>query len=109
MQIRDTLSLFRKPACFRKVIDLFTEHVRKLNADVIVGLESRGFIVGSAVAYNLNIPFVPVRKKGKLPGKVIQYKYDLEYGQVRRRRLSLCIRIYQFGFNLNQKIIQGHI
>ena len=50
--------------------------------DVIVGLEARGFVIGSACAYNLNIPFVPIRKKGKLPGQVISYKYELEYGSV---------------------------
>jgi adenine phosphoribosyltransferase len=50
--------------------------------DVIVGLEARGFVIGSACAYNLNIPFVPIRKKGKLPGQVIAYKYELEYGSV---------------------------
>ena len=50
--------------------------------DAIVGLEARGFVIGSACAYNLDIPFVPIRKKGKLPGKVISYKYELEYGSV---------------------------
>ena len=49
-----------------------------------MGLEARGFIIGSAVAFNLGIPFVPVRKKGKLPGKCLQYKYELEYGHVNK-------------------------
>ncbi len=67
---------------FKKLIDLFANHIATLGIDVIVGLEARGFIIGSAVAYKLNIPFVPIRKKGKLPGKVVSYKYDLEYGSV---------------------------
>lgn len=74
--------MFRNPVTYKKVIDLFTDHISKLKVDVIVGLESRGFILGGAICYNLGIPFVPIRKKGKLPGKVIQYKYELEYGQV---------------------------
>jgi adenine phosphoribosyltransferase len=74
--------LFRKPDCFKKVIDLFTDHIRSLNVDVVVGLDARGFVLGGPIAYNLDLPFVPVRKKGKLPGKVIQYKYELEYGTV---------------------------
>lgn len=78
---RDTMSLFRKPDAFRLLIDLFTEHIRKSGAEVIVGLESRGFILGSPIAYNLALPFVPVRKKGKLPGKVVAYEYELEYGK----------------------------
>lgn len=77
------MSLFRKPEAFKKVIDLFTNRIAKLNVDAVVGLEARGFVLGGAIAYNLNIPFVPVRKKGKLPGKVISYKYELEYGSVR--------------------------
>ena len=53
-----------------------------LGVDVIVGLEARGFVLGGAIAYNLNKPFVPIRKKGKLPGKLVSYKYELEYGGV---------------------------
>lgn len=66
------------------MIDVFSDHISKLNVDVIVGLEARGFILGSAIAYKLSLPFVPIRKKGKLPGKTRAYKYDLEYGSVRR-------------------------
>ncbi len=62
------MSLFREPECFKKVVDLFANYVSGLSVDVIVGLESRGFIIGAAIAYKLGLPFVPVRKKGKLPG-----------------------------------------
>jgi adenine phosphoribosyltransferase len=78
------MSLFRQPEAFQKVISLFSDYINSINADVIVGLEARGFILGSAIAYNLRLPFVPVRKKGKLPGKVISYKYELEYGSVNK-------------------------
>ena len=81
---RDTFSLFRSPEAFRKLIDLFSDHIVSLgNIDAVVGLEARGFVIGSAISYKLGIPFVPIRKKGKLPGDVISYKYELEYGSVR--------------------------
>lgn len=82
INFRDTMSLFRQPDCFEKIVNLFSNHIANLSADVIVGLEARGFILGAAIAYKLKLPFVPIRKKGKLPGKTISYSYDLEYGQV---------------------------
>ena len=56
-------------------------YISQLNADVIVGLESRGFTIGAAVAYKLGLAFVPIRKKGKLPGPIKSVKYSLEYGE----------------------------
>lgn len=79
---RDTFALFGNPEAHRKLIDLFSNYISTLNCDVIVGLEARGFILGSAIAYKLNIPFVPIRKKGKLPGKCVDYEYVKEYGKV---------------------------
>lgn len=56
------MSLFRKPEAFKRLIDIFTRHIANLGAEAIVGLEARGFILGGAIAYNLGVPFVPVRK-----------------------------------------------
>ena len=65
---------------------MFSDHILTLGKiDALVGLEARGFVIGAACAYKLGIPFVPIRKKGKLPGKVISYKYELEYGRVKLR------------------------
>jgi adenine phosphoribosyltransferase len=76
------MSLFRNPVTFTKIIDMFSDYIATIGGvDVIVGLESRGFILGAPVAYKLGISFVPMRKKGKLAGEVIQYSYELEYGQ----------------------------
>ena len=72
--------MFRNPQAFKIIIDLFSDRISKLDVDAVIGLEARGFVLGGAIAYKLNIPFVPIRKKGKLPGKVISYKYELEYG-----------------------------
>ena len=91
---RDTFSLFRSPEAFRKLIDLFSDHIVSLgNIDAVVGLEARGFVIGSAISYKLGIPFVPIRKKGKLPGDVISYKYELEYGSVR-------VLLFKFHFQV---------
>ena len=65
---------------YGQVISIFAERIRKLNIDAIAGVESRGFWFGPAIAQQLNVPFVPIRKRGKLPGETYSYSYDLEYG-----------------------------
>jgi len=64
----------------REVVNEMVEKVKPLNLDALVGIESRGFWFGIMMANQLNIPFIPIRKKGKLPYKTISYSYDLEYG-----------------------------
>lgn len=64
----------------KEVVSELAENSKKLNLDAIVGIESRGFWFGIMLANELNIPFIPIRKKGKLPYKTLSYKYDLEYG-----------------------------
>ncbi len=61
-------------------IDLMQEKLRDVKFDLVVGPESRGFIFGVPIAYNLHKPFVPIRKKGKLPCETVSVKYELEYG-----------------------------
>ncbi|KAK8785715.1 hypothetical protein V5799_007918 [Amblyomma americanum] len=80
---RDVMPIFRKPDVFRKMVDLFAEHVRKSvpNVHSIAGIEARGFLLGPPLALALNVPFVPIRKAGKLPGNVKSQAYDLEYGK----------------------------
>jgi adenine phosphoribosyltransferase len=78
---RDLTTLFKHPVGFHKTIDQLQERYSKLNIDVVVGVEARGFIVGSALAYSLKKGFVPIRKKGKLPGQTVQQSYSLEYGE----------------------------
>jgi adenine phosphoribosyltransferase len=78
---RDITPVLNDPVLFRASIDLFVERCRGKNIDKIVGIDARGFVFGSAVAYELNLGFVPIRKRGKLPYRTDTAKYSLEYGE----------------------------
>ncbi len=80
IQFRDITPVLRNPKLFAGTIELLAGQYREANADVVVGIESRGFIVGAALAYALGVGFVPIRKKGKLPHRVQSAAYSLEYG-----------------------------
>ncbi len=77
---RDLTTLWKDPEAFRNSIDELYEMVKDLNIQKVVGAESRGFILGSVLAYKLGCGFVPVRKQNKLPYKTLKYEYSLEYG-----------------------------
>lgn len=81
IMFRDVTTLFGDPRGFRMAIDQLLYPFMEQRIDKVVGLEARGFILGGAVAHQLAVGFVPVRKKGKLPGKTISQDYTLEYGQ----------------------------
>jgi adenine phosphoribosyltransferase len=76
----DITTLLKEPAAFREVIDRMVEQVQGTEIDVVVGMESRGFIFSAPIAYQLRAGFVPVRKLGKLPADTIEVEYALEYG-----------------------------
>ncbi|MGA7273484.1 MAG: adenine phosphoribosyltransferase [Candidatus Udaeobacter sp.] len=78
---KDITPVLNDPVLFRASIDLFLERCRGLTIDKIVGIDARGFLFGSAVAYALGVGFVPIRKGGKLPYKTESAKYSLEYGE----------------------------
>ncbi|HKD84089.1 MAG TPA: adenine phosphoribosyltransferase [Terriglobales bacterium] len=77
----DITTLLKDKLGFARLIDALTEHYINHDIDLVLGIEARGFIFGPALAYRLNAGFIPVRKPKKLPGEVLQWKYDLEYGQ----------------------------
>lgn len=78
---RDVTSILQDADGLQLSIDLIQEKLEGLEFDVIAGTESRGFIFGVPVAYNMHKAFVPVRKKGKLPCETVSMQYDLEYGK----------------------------
>jgi adenine phosphoribosyltransferase len=81
IMFRDITTLLKDAQGFRKVIDEFVQRYTGVDIDVVVGLESRGFIIGGAVAHQLGKGFVPIRKAGKLPAKTVSHEYTLEYGK----------------------------
>jgi adenine phosphoribosyltransferase len=82
IMFRDITTLLKDPLGFKLVIDALTQrYVRgDVPFDIIVGIESRGFIIGGALSYTLGKGFVPARKKGKLPAETVSHEYELEYG-----------------------------
>ena len=78
---RDVTTLFADPRGLRLAIDQMLEPYVGQKIDTVVGLEARGFILGGAIAHQLSAGFVPIRKKGKLPGTTIRQAYTLEYGE----------------------------
>ncbi|MCD6663140.1 MAG: adenine phosphoribosyltransferase [Comamonas sp.] len=82
VQFRDITPLLQDPRVFRVLIDTFVHRYmdKRLRPDVVAGLDARGFIIGSVLAYELGLGFVPIRKKGKLPYTTVQETYELEYG-----------------------------
>lgn len=81
IMFRDVTTLFADPRGLRITVDQLLAPYAGEDIEVVVGLEARGFILGGAIAHQLGKGFVPIRKKGKLPGKTIQMAYALEYGE----------------------------
>ena len=77
---RDITTLLRDPEGLRYTIDILTEKCKDFSPEYVVGMESRGFIIGAPLAYKLGAGFIPVRKPGKLPSAVHAVEYELEYG-----------------------------
>ncbi|MDP2899016.1 MAG: adenine phosphoribosyltransferase [bacterium] len=77
---KDITPVLKSPELFRKVIQAFCDRYREKGVTAIVAIESRGFIFGGALAERMGVPFVPVRKKSKLPYKTVSATYELEYG-----------------------------
>ncbi len=100
IMFRDITTLLKDPVGFRLVIDTLTQRYihADFDFDMIVGIESRGFIIGSALAYTLGRGFVPIRKKGKLPAEVVSQEYSLEYGSDR-------IEIHKDALTKNERVL----
>ncbi|MDO5423553.1 MAG: adenine phosphoribosyltransferase [Eubacteriales bacterium] len=95
---RDITSILQDADGLHLAIESMENLVKDLDFDLVVGTESRGFIFGVPVAYNLHKPFIPVRKKGKLPCETISQSYDLEYG-------SATIEMHKDSIKPGQKVV----
>lgn len=80
ISFKDITTLISDGKAFKEAVNIMRKNLEGRNIDYIVGPEARGFVFGSAVAYALNVGFIPVRKPGKLPGETVSYEYALEYG-----------------------------
>ena len=89
---KDITPVLSDPELFRASIDLFLERCRGRAIDKIVGIDARGFLFGSAVAYELGLGFVPIRKRGKLPYRTDTAKYSLEYGEAEMEMHTDAVR-----------------
>ncbi|WP_396588590.1 adenine phosphoribosyltransferase [Bermanella sp. R86510] len=81
VMFRDIMPLLQNANIFRKLIDSFVHRYQDLNVDAVAAIDARGFILGAPLAYELGVPLVPVRKKGKLPYETVSQSYQLEYGE----------------------------
>ena len=80
VMFRDITTLLKDPVGFRVTINEFVNRYTGVKIDKVAGIESRGFIIGAALAFQLGVGFVPIRKKGKLPAETVGHDYELEYG-----------------------------
>jgi adenine phosphoribosyltransferase len=80
VMFRDITTLLKDPVGFRITINELVNRYTAQKIDRVAGIEARGFIIGAALAYQLGVGFVPIRKKGKLPAETVGHDYDLEYG-----------------------------
>jgi adenine phosphoribosyltransferase len=95
---KDITTLLKDTAAFRYVIDHLASRYQNAGVEVVVAVESRGFIFGGALAHQLQAGFVPVRKLGKLPGKTIEVEYELEYGRD-------ALAIHEDAIKAGQKVL----
>ena len=95
---RDVTSILQDADGLHLAIDLMQEKLKDVDFDVVVGPESRGFIFGVPIAYNLHKPFIPIRKKGKLPCETVSVEYELEYG-------TATIEMHKDAIKPGQKVV----
>ena len=95
---RDVTSILQDADGLHLAIDLMQEKLKDVDFDVVVGPESRGFIFGVPIAYNLHKPFIPIRKKGKLPCETASVEYELEYG-------TATIEMHKDAIKPGQKVV----
>ncbi len=98
IMFKDITPLLKDVKLSSDITDAFASHWAEFKIDVIVGIESRGFIWGNSLAQKMKIPFVPIRKKGKLPAETYSFKYDLEYG-------SAEVEIHKDGIMSGQRVL----
>lgn len=98
VNFKDIVPLLADKTAFQRCVQRLSELAWAANAEAVVAIESRGFIFAAPVAFSLGVPFIPIRKKGKLPGKTARLEYDLEYG-------SGTLEIPQDGLRRGNRVV----
>ncbi len=98
IQYRDITTLLKSAEGFRESVEQIAKWCSQFELDLIAGIDARGFIFGSAVAFKLNLGFVPVRKEGKLPHRTIAESYELEYG-------TDCLEVHEDAIEKGAKVV----
>ena len=98
VMFRDITPLFQNPLALRGTLDAFIQRYLDKDVSVVAGIDARGFLLGVTIAYQLNLPFVPIRKQGKLPFKTVSEDYELEYG-------SATIEINEDAIKSGDKVV----
>ena len=100
VQFRDITPLLQDPKVFRVLTDAFVQRYMDpaLRPDVVAGLDARGFILGAVIAHELNVGFIPIRKKGKMPFTTVEETYELEYG-------SATVELHTDAVNPGQRVL----
>ena len=98
IQYRDITTLLKSAEGFRESVEQIASWCSQFEPDLIAGIDARGFIFGSAVAFKLNLGFVPIRKEGKLPQRTIAERYELEYG-------TDCLEVHEDAIEKGTKVI----
>ncbi len=94
---KDITPLLSDPSLCTEIVHAFVENLNDLKVDAVVGIESRGFLFGMILSNALNVPFIPIRKKGKLPYNVVSCQYDLEYGSA---EIEMHVDSIEKGWNV---------
>lgn len=95
---RDLTTLMKDPEAFTQSCDILYDRYKNQKIDKVVGIDARGFVFGAVLAYKLGVGFVPVRKRGKLPGETIEESYSLEYG-------SGTLEIHKDGLDEGERVV----
>ena len=98
IQYRDITTLLKSAEGFRESVEQIANWCSQFELDLIAGIDARGFIFGSAVAFKLNLGFVPIRKEGKLPHRTIAERYELEYG-------TDCLEVHEDAIEKGMKVV----
>ena len=98
IMFRDVTTLYSNPEAMKEVIDLTCDYWKNKGITCVAGIEARGFITGSIIANELSLPFIPIRKQGKLPHDTLRQEYDLEYG-------TATIEIHTDAVNKNDNVL----